>query len=42
MNEKLRAAFKAGASFEREHQFMPPEVRPMKAAEAATARWPDA
>lgn len=37
----MRASFWAGAAFEREHQFMPPEVRPAKAAEEALARWPD-
>lgn len=37
----MRAAFVAGAAFERGHQFMPPEIRPVKAAEEAAARWPD-
>lgn len=37
----FRQAFEAGAAFEREHQFMPPEIRPVKAAEEALARWPD-
>jgi len=37
----MRTSFEAGAAYARAHQFMPPEINPVKAAEEALARWPD-
>jgi hypothetical protein len=39
--DDMRGAFTSGAAFARAHQFMPPEMNPVKAAEEALANWPD-